>query len=83
MCLLSVQSACYAQKRTVTTFSRVPDNYYNGYNAYSDDLINVEEYIFGRNFKNDTLISRLNRIENRLFNRVYSSMSPVNRVNNI
>lgn len=80
---LVVQTCAYAQ-RTLTTYNQVPNNYYyDNNNAYSNDLMDVEEYLFGRNFKKDSLNFRLNRIEKRLFNHCYPSMSPVDRINNI
>lgn len=83
LALLLTVPVCQAQKRTIRTYNQIPNTDYSGYNTYSNDLIDVEEYLFGRNFRTDSLNYRLNRIENRLFNQNYSSMAPVDRVNNI
>ena len=51
--------------------------------AYSDDIVLVEEYLFGGSYHNDTIPSRLARIERKLFGRCYPTMSAAQRMNNI
>lgn len=83
---ISVNSAVFANTRTVRTISNIPNNtnnYYYHSKAYDRDLNAVEKYLFGETFYNDNLASRLNRIERRLFNRIYPSAKTTDRMNRI
>lgn len=51
-------------------------------NPYSSDLSRIENFLFGRTYRNSSNNSRLNRIEQHLFNQTYSNMSVAKRLNN-
>lgn len=47
------------------------------------DITKVELALFGRNFANQSLASRLSRIEKSMFSRTYQSSSELQRIDNI
>lgn len=51
-------------------------------NPYSSDLSRMENFLFGRTYRNSSNNSRLNRIEQHLFNQTYGNMSIAKRLNN-
>lgn len=76
-----------AENRIVSTVKNIPvntyGNTYNNGNVYSNDLSIVEDYLFGRIYRNESTGSRLNRIERRLYRRNYASANTAQRMNNI
>lgn len=80
LCTLFLSPFCAvnATTSTVTTVSNIAQD-----NIYKNDLSQVENYLFGRTYKNDSVYSRMNRIERRLFGRFYSTMTPAKRMNHI
>ena len=79
---LALQMPASAKSKLGRTMAKVNDIY--GYNSiYGDDLAEIEEYIFGANFQNDTIQARLNRIERNLFSRCYPTLTLAQRMNNI
>lgn len=82
--LLLAGNIALAETKVITTRTTVPANnnmYANP--AYNRDLCTVEGYLFGGDYRDDNLLSRLSRIERKLFGRVYSNMSNAQRMNNI
>ena len=79
LCLYADIASAYTIKRISST-----PNYNNSMdNAYCNDLTQVEEYIFGKSYRNEDIDSRLKRIEKNLFNKTYTTMNTTNRMNNI
>ena len=69
----------YSEIRTVRTY---PNQ--SNYNAlYDNDLSVVEEYLFGGAYASDTLQSRLNRIERKLFAQCFPTLTFAQRMNRI
>ena len=69
----------YSENRLIRTIQNQPN--YNS--LYNDDLSLVEEYLFGGTYRSDTVQSRLNRIERKLFARCYPMLPLSQRMNNI
>ncbi len=80
--VLFVSCDTYAQTKVVKTYTDIPRGYDN-YSMYNSDLAAVEDYLFGGSYKNDTLSSRFNRIERKLFSKCYPNLNPAQRMNNI
>lgn len=74
---------CEVQAYTIRQIKNVPTYSGNTYNAYSNDLSHIEEYIFGKTYPNENINNRMNRIEKKIFNKTYSSMNTTSRMNNI
>lgn len=76
-----------AQAYTVKQLQNVPVNqnygYYSEDNLYNNDLSMVEKYLFGKTYTKENNNTRLERIEQRLFQNNYQSMSLSQRMNNI
>ncbi len=53
------------------------------YTPYNNDLSMVEEALFGKTYKTELDTIRLERIENRLYNKTYNSLSLSRRMNRI
>lgn len=62
---------------------RTINNLYNNSSIYDNDLSAVEEYMFGGNFRNETVQSRLDRIESNLFSQTYPALTLAQRMNNV
>ncbi len=75
-----ISGEAFAESRTVTVTSPY---YGNTTSAYSNDLRHVEQYLFGRGYYDDSINSRLNRIEQEIFNKCYSKLNTAQRMNNI
>lgn len=81
--LIFAQSEVFSDTRTVTTYTQVPSygNYNN--NIYNSDLTVIEEYLFGTSYKKENYLQRMNRIEKRIFNKIFTDITPTERMNNI
>ncbi len=80
---------CFAETRTIKTYSPASDinGYYGKYNGISDysytKLAEIENAVFGRNFAGQKILSRIERLEYRVFNRLYPDSSPEQRIANL
>ncbi len=72
-----------AQAYTIRQIKNVPTYSGTTYNAYSNDLAHIEEYLFGKTYPNENVNNRINRIEKKIFNKTYSTMNTSSRMNNI
>lgn len=72
-----------AESRIVRTISTPSYQSQNDAAVYGNDLSAVENYLFGGDYRDDTVSSRLNRIERKLFSRCYPTLNPSQRMNNI
>jgi hypothetical protein len=80
--IVLLQIPALAKSKLIRTLSNVQNRYdYNS--VYGDDLLVVEEYLFGAYFDNDNVQSRINRIERNLFSQCYPTLSMAQRMNNI
>jgi hypothetical protein len=62
--IVLLQIPVLAKSKVISTLSNVQNRYdYNS--VYGDDLLVVEEYLFGAYFDNDNVQSRINRIDLR------------------
>lgn len=80
-CLLLIENLAHAYiingKSNIPVYSGTTDN------AYGNDLIHIEDYLFGKNYRNENINERLNRIEKKIFKKSYSTMNTADRMNNI
>lgn len=80
---------CFAETRTIKTYSpaRNFNGYYGKYNGISDysyaKLSEMENAVFGRNYAGQQILSRIDRLEDRVFNRLYPNASPEERIANL
>lgn len=80
LCLASLNECAYSytvRKISPAYGSSTADN------AYCNDLLHVEQYLFGKTYRKESINSRLNRIEKKIFNKTYSTMNTASRMNNI
>lgn len=87
--ILSAVCPSFAESRIIKTYAPAPNanGYYGSYNGVSDysyaKLAEMENAVFGRNYAGQQLQSRLDRLEDRVFNRLYPDTSPEQRINNL
>jgi len=69
---------------TIRRIYNVPSNNYNynsNINPYTNDLAQIEDYLYGKTYIKEAPENRLNRIEKSLFNRTYPSLNIAQRMN--
>ena len=85
--------ATFAETRTFSTISPLPNNYYSPYNNYYNTnqlqkinysrLTQIERAVLGRSYGSQNLQSRLNRLESKVFNTTYPAMALNQRIDNL
>ena len=87
LCLSVMTLPVMAESRIIKTYSPVSNSsgYYNtqnyGISDYSyNKLGEMESYLFGKTYAGQNIVSRIERLEDAVFNRFYPDSSPEQRI---